>query len=66
MIVSTYHTYADLIINGGRLAATEWQGGASMAEAVAATLRLDGDAIILRAKRGSESVRALAPGGMFA
>lgn len=55
----TYHTYPELLINGGRLAATEWPG-ASLAEAVKATLSLDHEAIILRA---GEAV-GLAPGGL--
>ena len=66
MTTTTYHTYADLIIDGGRHAATEWGYGATLAEAVAATLRLDADAIILRAVRGTEVVRGYAPAGMVA
>lgn len=55
----TYHTYSDLLVDGGRLAATEWPG-ASLAEAVSATLRHDPEAIVLRA---GEAV-GLAPGGL--
>lgn len=55
----TYHTYPDLVHRGGRLAATEWPG-ASLAEAVKATLGLDHEAIILRAN----GVVGLAPGGL--
>jgi hypothetical protein len=64
MILTTYHTYPDLLLSGGRLAATEWGVGASLADGVAATLRLDAEAIILRAVRGAETVRGLAPGGL--
>ena len=68
MILTTYHTYPDLLLSGGRLAATDWgshpAGCASLADGVAATLRLDAEAIILRAVRGSETVRGLAPGGL--
>ena len=66
MTTTTYHTYSDLIIDGGRLAATEWGGGASLADAVAATLRYDSEAIILRAVRGTEVVRGYAPAGLAA
>ena len=66
MPTTTYNTYADLLLDGGRLAATEWGHGATLAEGVAATLRLDPEAIILRAKRGDEAVRGLAPGGLAA
>jgi Flp pilus assembly CpaF family ATPase len=70
MIATTYHTYADLLTDGGRLAATEWgahpAGCASLAEAVAATLRHDPEAIVLRAVRGDEAVRGLAPAGLAA
>lgn len=55
----TFHTYPELLIDGGRLAATEWPG-ASVSEAVAATLRLDSEAIVLRAGQAV----GLAPGGL--
>lgn len=57
--MNTFHTYPDLVHRGGRLAATEWPG-ATPAEAVAATLRVDPEAIILRAN----GVVGLAPGGL--
>jgi len=69
-MTTTYHTYADLLTDGGRLAATEWgahpAGCASLAEAVAATLRHDPEAIVLRAVHGDETVRGYAPAGMAA
>jgi hypothetical protein len=69
-MTTTYHTYADLLLDGGRLAATEWgahpAGCATLAEGVAATLRLDPEAVILRAVRGTETVRGYAPAGMAA
>ena len=68
MTTTTFHTYPDLLLDGGRLAATEWgshpAGCATLAEAVAATLRLDDEAIVLRAVRGTEVQRGLAPGGL--
>jgi hypothetical protein len=60
MSVTTYHTYPDLLIDGGRLAATEWGGNPTHAEAIAATLRLDPEAIILRVGQ----LRGMAPGGI--
>ena len=64
MTTTTYHTYPDLLLDGGRLAATVWEGGATHAEAVAATLRLDAEAIVLRTVRGTEALVGLAPGGL--
>ena len=65
-MVTTYHTYPELIHDGGRLAATEWASYASWnpspAEAVAATIEHDRDAIVLRVG----SIRGLAPGGLGA
>jgi hypothetical protein len=70
MPATTHHTYPDLLTSGERLAATDWgshpAGCASLGEAVSATLRLEPDAVILRAVRGSETVRGLAPGGLAA
>ena len=63
MTTHTYHTYSDLLIDGGRLAETQW-GGGTLADAVAATHRLDPDTIILRARRGTETAIGLAPGGL--
>jgi hypothetical protein len=70
MPATTHHTFPDLLTSGDRLAATDWgshpAGCASLSDAVAATLSLAPDAIILRAVRGSEAVRGLAPGGLAA
>ena len=63
MATTTYHTYADLLLDGGRLAATQWDGG-TLADAVVATLRLDPDAVVLRACRGTDTAIGLAPGGL--
>lgn len=43
-MASTFHTYADLVTDAGRPARTDWDSSA--ADAVAATLRLDPDAIV--------------------
>ena len=62
MSITTYHTYPELIYCGGRLAATEWDGNPTAAEAVAATLRHDPEAVILRVAQ----LKGLAPGGIGA
>ena len=64
MAASTYHTYPDLLYIGGRLACTEWSPRCNTAEVVAATLRLDSEAVILRANTASGHYRGLAPGGL--
>jgi hypothetical protein len=47
MIATTYHTYSDLLLNGGRLAASDWgnirTGSVTLAEAVAATINRDAE-----------------------
>jgi hypothetical protein len=65
MAAATYHTYPDLLLDGGRLACTEWSPRLSVAEAVAATIRHDPERIVLRAiaVKGGH-VRGLAPGGL--
>jgi hypothetical protein len=65
MTTTTYHTYPDLLIDGGRHAATEWTTTCSTS-ALLATLRRDPDAVILRVVCGNTTVRGLAPGGLGA
>lgn len=62
-MASTFHTYADLVTDAGRPARTDWDSTA--ADAVAATLRLDPDAIITRAidSTGCRLI-GLMPGGL--
>ena len=68
MIATTYNTYPDLLIDGGRLAATDWgnirTGSVTLAEAVAATIDRDSEAIVLRVSNDRETLRGLAPGGL--
>jgi hypothetical protein len=68
MIATTYHTYSDLLLNGGRLAASDWgnirTGSVTLAEAVAATINRDAEAIVLRVSNDRETLRGLAPGGL--
>ena len=59
-MTTTYHTYPNLMTSGGRLAATDWGKYTSPAEAVAATLRVEPEAIVLRI----DNIRGLAPGGL--
>lgn len=64
MIITTHHTYPDLLFTGGRLAATDWDSD-SHARAVAATVRGDADAIVLRVSvDGYPHARGLMPGGI--
>jgi len=62
-MASTHHTYPALLGRGGRLARTDW-GYTPVAGAIAGTLRLDPQAIILVATDGEEVLRGYAPGGM--
>lgn len=65
--MTTLHTYADLLTDGGRLAATEWQTTDAGA-AVAATLRHDSEAVVLEVAdaHGYRVAVGLAPGGLAA
>lgn len=65
MTLTTLHTYSDLLVDGGRLAAVAWPT-ADLAGAVAATLRADSERIIL-AVTGAHGCRVAvgqAPGGL--
>ena len=68
MAIITYHTYSDLLYTGGRLAACEWDYGCTPAEAVAATLEVDPEAVILRVTdargRVDRQIIGFAPGGI--
>lgn len=61
----TFHTYPELLHDGGRLAQSSWAGW-SAGVAVAATLEITPDAVILRAENTAETFRGLAPGGLAA
>ena len=66
-MASTFHTYPDLITDAGRLARTDWGDRLrhTAADAVAATLRYDSEAIIGLAtdSTGSRFI-GLMPGGL--
>jgi hypothetical protein len=62
-MISTYHTYPDLVCDKGRLAETEWLT-TCLGDAITATLIKDPEAIVLRARMGNNSIRGLAPGGL--
>lgn len=69
--MTTLHTYPDLLHDGGRLAATAWNyrgWRCSAADAVAATLDLDSEAVILRVADSNGRYVAVghAPGGLAA
>jgi hypothetical protein len=63
----TLHTYAELVADGGRHARTDWSApcyAGDLAELVAATLRLEPDALISRAADGRAVAVGLMPGGL--
>ena len=63
-MASTFNTYPDLVTDPGRHARTDWER-CSAAQAVAATLNHDSDAIISRAIDSTGcSLIGLMPGGL--
>ena len=62
-MTSTYHTYPDLVYDKGRLAETIWDGNC-FGDAVAATLTIDPEAIVLVVKCGEKRAVGLRPGGL--
>lgn len=67
MTPHTLHTYPDLIVDGGRHARTDWPAHCyrgDLAELVAATLRIDPDAVITRAADGRAVAVGHLPGGL--
>jgi hypothetical protein len=63
--MTTFHTYADLLYVGGRLAQTVW-AGVDAPQSVDATRRRDHDAVVLRVtdKHGRTVATGYAPGGI--
>lgn len=62
-MASTFHTYPELITDAGRPARTDWNSTA--ADAVAATLRHDPEAVIVRATDATGCrLIGLLPGGL--
>ena len=62
-MTSTYHTYPDLVYDKGRLAETIWNGNCFNV-AIAATLTIDPEAIVLVVKCGEKRAVGLRPGGL--
>lgn len=60
--MSTFHAYPETLHTPGQLAETEWFRLTDPAAAVAATLKHDPDAVVLRCA----DLQAMAPGGMAA
>jgi hypothetical protein len=66
-MVTTFHTYPDLVTETAeRKAATSWGLGASVADAVAATLLRDSQSIVLRVRSGNSQLIGFMPGGIGA
>lgn len=66
MAAETFNTWPDLVIDGGRLASIEWSPRLSCRDCVAAMLRHDPEAIVLRVNAYDGHRRGLAPGGLGA
>jgi len=63
-MASTFNTYAELVTDSGRHARTDWDC-CSATEAVAATLRIDPEAIISRATDSAGcALIGFMPGGL--
>ena len=65
--LTTFHTYPDLLFDGGRLAATCWGGHptvSTLEQVVRATIAVDPDAVVLRASGTDGTARGLMPGGL--
>lgn len=63
VVTSTYHTYPDLVYDKGRLAETTWRTE-HVGDAISAIIAIDPEAIVLRARIGTETIKGLAPGGL--
>lgn len=65
--LTTFQTYPDLLIDGGRLAARDWGSHPAVStveQAVRATITIDAEAIVLRATGTDGTARGLMPGGL--
>ena len=65
--LTTFHTYPDLLFDGGRLAATCWGGHPTVStvkQAVCATIAVDSEAVVLRAVGTDGIAKGLMPGGL--
>jgi len=63
----TFHTYPDLLFDGGRLAATCWNDHPTVStveQVVRATLAVDSEAVVLRASGIDGTARGLMPAGL--
>jgi len=64
---TTFHTYSDLLFDGGRLAATCWTDHptvSTLEQVVRATIAVDSEAVVLRASGTDGTARGLMPGGL--
>ena len=63
----TFHTYPELLFDGGRLAATCWGGHPTVLtveQVVRATLAVEPEAVVLRASGIDGTARGLMPAGL--
>jgi hypothetical protein len=63
-MITTYHTYPDLLLDGGRLAATDYGDHVTSSQAIDYITGNDADVIILRILQGQTMHRGLMPGGI--
>ena len=64
---TTFHTYPQLLFDGGRLAATCWGDHPTVStveQVVRATLAVDSEAVVLRASGIDGTARGLMPAGL--
>jgi len=64
---TTFHTYPQLLFDGGRLAATCWGDHPTVStveQVVRATLAVEPDAVVLRAAGSDGTARGLMPAGL--
>jgi hypothetical protein len=65
--LTTFHTYPDLLFDGGRLAAKCWGDHptvSTLQQDVRATIAVDSEAVVLRASGTDGTARGLMPGGL--
>ena len=63
-MITTYHTYPDLLLDGGRLAATDYGDHVTVAQAVDYITANDADVVVLRILQGQTMHRGFMPGGI--
>jgi hypothetical protein len=63
-MITTYHTYPDLLLDGGRLATTDYGNHVTVSQAIDYITGNGADVIVLRILQGQTMHRGLMPGGI--